>query len=86
MTQDKKLTLEQELKKEDLFIKALDSMQKKAMYNLYTAVSNAKVNSFVAKEMGDRLYGSEKSLFTLGEVAGQNGIIRQLKAILEGDK
>jgi len=84
MTQDKKLTLEQELKKEDLFIKALDSMQKKAMYNLYTAVSNAKVNSFVAKEMGDRLYGSEKSLFTLGEVAGQNGIIRQLKAIIEG--
>ena len=86
MTQDKKLTLEQELKKEDLFIKALDSMQKKAMYNLYTAVSNARVNSFVAKEMGDRLHGSEKSLFTLGEVAGQNGIIRQLKAILEGDK
>ena len=86
MTQDKKLTLEQELKKEDLFIKALDSMQKKAMYNLYTAVSNAKVNSFVAKEMGARLYGSEKSLFTLGEVAGQNGIIRHLKTIIKGDK
>jgi len=88
MTQENKTTLKTTptTSKEELFIKALDATQKRTMYNLYTAVSNAKVNSFVAKEMGDRLYGSEKSLFTLGEVAGQNGIIRQLKAIIEGDK
>ena len=86
MTQENKTTLKTTptTSKEELFIKALDATQKRTMYNLYTAVSNAKVNSFVAKEMGDILYGAEKSLFLLGEVAGQNGIIRQLKAIIEG--
>ena len=86
MTQENKTTLKTTptTSKEELFIKALDATQKRTMYNLYSAVSNAKVNSFVAKEMGDILYGAEKSLFLLGEVAGQNGIIRQLKAIIEG--
>ena len=88
MTQENKTTLKTTptTSKEELFIKALDATQKRTMYNLYSAVSNAKVNSFVAKEMGDILYGAEKSLFLLGEVAGQNGIIRQLKAIIEGEK
>ena len=72
--------------KEGLFIKDLDSKGKKAVYNLYVAVSNTRVNSFVANDIASVLLGSDKALFNLGVVSGQNAIIRQFKAIIEGNK
>tara|TARA_R110002051_G_scaffold106171_2_gene179236 strand:- start:775 stop:1023 length:249 start_codon:yes stop_codon:yes gene_type:complete len=68
--------------REELFLKALDPEQKKVMYNLYVAVSNAKVNSFVGKDIGNTLNGSEKALFTLGVVSGENNVLRLLKTII----
>jgi len=49
---------------------------------LFNAVSRAKVNSFVAKELGSNFNGSEFAIFNLGVVSGENNIIRQLKAII----
>ena len=89
MAQDKnKTNLEQKetTSREELFITALDSEGKKAIYNLYVAVSKAEVKSFVAREIGATFNGSDKALFNLGVVAGENNIIRQLKAIIERDK
>ena len=68
--------------REELFLMALDIEGKKAVYNLYVSVSKAKVNSFVAKDIGATFNGSDKALFNLGVVAGENNIIRQLKAII----
>ena len=73
-----------EVKKEvrteaELFLKALKPEQQQAMHKLFIAVSNARVNSFVAKDIGSTLSGSEKALFNLGVVSGQNTIIRQFK-------
>jgi|TARA_R110000822_G_scaffold300530_1_gene423933 hypothetical protein len=84
MTQENKTT--PTTSKEGLFIKALDSKGKKAVYNLYVAVSNTRVNSFVANDIASVLLGSDKALFNLGVVSGQNAIIRQFKAIIEGNK
>ena len=86
MTQDKKLTLEQELKKEDLFIKALDSMQKKAMYNLYSAVSNAESNGLLVKDIMQTFTGSDKSIYYLGVRTGQNETIIKFKSVIKGNK
>ena len=68
--------------REELFLMALDIEGKKAVYNLYVSVSKAKVNSFVAKDIGATFNGSDKALFNLGVVSGENNIIRQLKAII----
>ena len=54
--------------REELFLTALDSAGKKAIYNLYVSVSKAKVNSFVAKELGSNFNGSEFAIFNLGVV------------------
>ena len=86
MAQDKnKTNLEQKetTSREELFITALDSAGKKAIYDLYVAVSKSNVTSFVAKDIGATFNGSDKALFNLGVVAGENNIIRQLKAIIE---
>jgi len=72
--------------REELFLTALDSAGKKAIYNLYVSVSKAKVNSFVAKELGSNFNGSEFAIFNLGVVSGENNIIRQLKAIIGSSK
>tara|TARA_R110001592_G_scaffold34816_1_gene119233 strand:+ start:294 stop:551 length:258 start_codon:yes stop_codon:yes gene_type:complete len=63
----------------ELFLKALKPEQQQAMYNLYVAVSNARVTSFNAKDIGNTMSGSEKALFNLGVISGQNTIIRQFK-------
>ena len=89
MTQDKNktnLVQKETTSREELFLTALDSIGKKAIYNLYVAVSKAKVNSFVAKEIGATFNGSDKALFNLGVVSGENNIIRQFKAIIERSK
>jgi len=67
---------------EQLVLNALDPEQAKKVNALYNAVSKAKVNSFVAKEIGATFNGSDKALFNLGVVSGENNIIRQLKAII----
>ena len=72
--------------REELFLTALDIGGKKAVYNLYVSVSNAKINSFVAKDIGATFNGSDKALFNLGVVSGENNIIRQLKAIIGQDQ
>jgi len=85
MAQDKNktnLVQKETTSREELFLTALDSEGKKAIYNLYVSVSKAKVNSFVAKEIGATFNGSDKALFNLGVVSGENNIIRQLKAII----
>ena len=81
MTQENKTTLKTTptTPEAELFLKALEPEQQQAMYKLYVAVSNARVNSFVAKDIGNTLSGSEKALFNLGVVAGQNAIIKQFK-------
>ena len=75
MTQDKKPTTSEA----ELFLKALKPEQQQAMHKLFIAVSNARVNSFVAKDIASTLSGSEKALFNLGVISGQNTIIRQFK-------
>ena len=89
MTQDKnKTNLEQKetTSREELFIKSLDSAGRKALYDLYVAVSLIKVNNMVAKELGSNFRGSELAIFNLGVVSGENNMIRQFKAIIERDK
>ncbi len=89
MTQDKnKTNLEQKetTSREELFITALDSAGRKALYDLYVAVSVAKISTLVAQDIGARFNGSDKALFTLGVASGENNVIRQLKAIIERDK
>ena len=89
MAQDKnKTNLEQKetTSRAELFITALDTEGRKALYDLYVAVSVAKVNSFVAKEIGATFIGSDKALFNLGVISGENNVIRQLKAIIERNK
>ena len=67
---------------EQLVLNALDPEQAKKVNALFNAVSRAKVNSFVAKELGSNFNGSEFAIFNLGVVSGENNIIRQLKAII----
>ena len=67
---------------EQLVLSALDPEQAKKVNALYNAVSKANVNSFVAKDIGATFNGSDKALFNLGVVSGENNIIRQLKAII----
>ena len=67
---------------EQLVLNALNPEQAKKVNALFNAVSKAKVNSFVSKELGANFNGSELALFNLGVVSGENNIIRQLKAIL----
>ena len=89
MAQDKNktdLVQKETTSREELFITGLDSAGKKAIYNLYVAVSKTEIKSFVAREIGATFNGSDKALFNLGVVAGENNIIRQLKAIIERDK
>ena len=89
MAQDKnKTNLEQKetTSREELFITALDSTGRKALYDLYVAVSVTKINNIVAKELGSNFRGSELAIFNLGVVSGENNIIRQFKAIIERNK
>ena len=89
MTQDKnKTNVEQKetTSREELFITALDSAGRKALYDLYVAVSVAKISTLVAQDIGARFNGSDKALFTLGVASGENNVIRQLKAIIERNK
>ena len=81
MTQENKTTLKKTptTPEAELFLKALEPDQQQAIYKLYVAVSHAKVNSFVANDIASTLSGSEKALFNLGVVSGQNAIIRQFK-------
>jgi len=44
---------------------------------------DARVSSFVAKDIGNTLSGSDKALFNLGVVSGENTIIRQFKVIFQ---
>ena len=67
---------------EQLVINSLNAEQAKKVNALFNAVSKAKVNSFISKELGANFNGSELALFNLGVVSGENNIIRQLKAIL----
>ena len=67
---------------EQLVLNALNPEQAKKVNALFNAVSKAKVNSFISKELGANFNGSELALFNLGVVSGENNIIRQLKAIL----
>jgi len=76
MTQDKKTP---PMTDAELFFKALKPEQQQAIYDLYFAVSNARVTSFNAKDIGNTMSGSEKALFNLGVISGQNTIIRQFK-------
>ena len=69
-------------RREELFITAVEVEGKKALYNLYVSVSKSEVKSFVAKEIGATFNGSDKALFNLGVVSGENNIIRQLKVII----
>jgi hypothetical protein len=89
MAQDKNktnLVQKETTSREELFITALDTEGRKALYNLYVAVSVVKVNNMVAKEIGATFHGSDKALFNLGVVSGENNIIRQFKAIIERNK
>ena len=79
--QDKKENKETKTQ-EQLVLNALDPEQAKKVNALFNAVSRAKVNSFVAKELGSNFNGSEFAIFNLGVVSGENNIIRQLKAII----
>ena len=81
MTQENKTTLKTTptTSEAELFLKALEPTQQQALYKLYVAVSNARVSSFVANDIASTLNGSEKALFNLGVVSGQNAIIRQFK-------
>jgi len=77
MTQDKKPS--PTTSNVELFFKGLKPQQQQAIYDLYVAVSNARVTSFNAKDIGNTMSGSEKALFNLGVISGQNTIIRQFK-------
>lgn len=80
MTQDKKTP---PMTDAELFFKALESEQQQAIYDLYFAVYKAKVSSFVAKDIANTLSGSDKALFNLGVVSGENNVIKQLKLIIQ---
>ena len=67
---------------EQIILNGLDAEQAKKVHALFNAVTKAEVNSFVAKEIGATFNGSDKALFNLGVVSGENNIIRQLKAII----
>ena len=67
---------------EQIILNGLEPEQAKRVHALFNAVSKAKINSFVAKEIGATFNGSDKALFNLGVASGQNNIIRQLKAII----
>jgi len=67
---------------EQIILNGLEPEQAKKVHALFNAVSRAKVNSFVAKEIGSNFNGSEFAIFNLGVVSGENNIIRQLKAII----
>ena len=67
---------------EQIILNGLDAKQAERVHALFNAVSKAKINSFVAKEIGATFNGSDKALFNLGVVSGENNIIRQLKAII----
>ena len=67
----------------ELFFKALEPKQQQAIYDLYFAVYKANVSSFVAKDIANTLSGSDKALFNLGVVSGENNVIKQLKLIIQ---
>ena len=67
----------------ELFFKALEPVQQQAIYDLYFAVYKANVSSFVAKDIANTLSGSDKALFNLGVVSGENNVIKQLKLIIQ---
>jgi|TARA_R110001592_G_C12725311_1_gene709328 hypothetical protein len=66
------------------FLESLDEKTRNNVALLVQAVAKARVNGFVASELSNNLAGSEKALFNLGTVAGENNIIKQLKVILTG--
>ena len=67
---------------EQIILNGLDAKQAESVHALFNAVTKAQVNSFVAKDIGAKFNGSEKAIFLLGVSAGENNIIRQLKAII----
>ena len=67
---------------EQIILNGLDPEQAKKVHALFNAVTKAQVNSFVARDIGAKFNGSEKAIFLLGVSAGENNIIRQLKAII----
>ena len=67
---------------EQIILNGLDAEQAERVHALFNTVAKAKVNSFVAKDIGAKFNGSEKAIFLLGVSAGENNIIRQLKAII----
>tara|TARA_R110002072_G_scaffold195716_4_gene353038 strand:- start:413 stop:667 length:255 start_codon:yes stop_codon:yes gene_type:complete len=81
MTQDKKTP--PTTPDAELFFKALKPEQQQAVYDLYFAVYKANVSSFVAKDIGNTFSGSDKALFNLGVVSGENNVIKQLKLIIQ---
>ena len=67
---------------EQIILNGLDAEQAKKVHALFNAVTKAEVNTFIAKDLGAKFNGSEKAIFLLGVSAGENNIIRQLKAII----
>ena len=67
---------------EQIILNGLDAKQAERVHTLFIAVTKAQVNTFIAKDLGAKFNGSEKALFLLGVSAGENNIIRQLKAII----
>jgi uncharacterized ferredoxin-like protein len=67
---------------EQIILNGLDAEQAERVHALFNTVAKAKVNSFVAKDIGAKFNGSEKAIFLLGVSAGENNVIRQLKAII----
>ena len=67
---------------EQIILNGLDAKQAERVHTLFIAVTKAQVNTFIAKDLGAKFNGSEKAIFLLGVSAGENNIIRQLKAII----
>jgi len=81
MTQDKKPS--PTTSNVELFFKGLKPQQQQAIYDLYFAVYRAKISSLVANDISSTLSGSEKALFKLGVVSGENNVIKQFKLIIQ---
>ena len=80
MTEEKK----EVSSKDQIFLKSLDADTSRKVVVLYAKVNNTPINSFVAKDLIATMQGtSDKSIFNLGVLAGQNEVIRQLKSIID---
>ena len=88
MTQDNnnnKKEVKHTLTKDQIYLKSLDSEQARSMVAVYYTLTKTPTNSFIAKDIIQTMQGtSDKSIFNLGVLAGQNTVLRQLKAVASG--